>query len=362
MDSSVARILDANLNRAREALRVIEESARFGADDADLTAAVKQVRHDLADAVRLLDADSLLDARDTPGDVGTAIATESEGVRDSADDVVVSAFKRLTEALRVLAEYGKTVNATFAASVEQLRYRCYDLESRSRFDVARRRRFAEVRLYVLVTESLCGGDWLTVAEQAIDGGAGCLQLREKALSDDELLRRAEALRELTRRKGALLIINDRPDIARLAEADGVHVGQDDLAVGAARRIVGRRSIVGKSTHTLDQARSAIAERPDYIAVGPMFPTTTKPQDHIAGCRTLSAVLAETDRPHVAIGGITCDKVNQLAAVAIGGITARNVDQLTAIGCRCICVCGAVISQPDVLAAAGSLRGAMDRAL
>jgi thiamine-phosphate pyrophosphorylase len=344
VDAVVARILDANFNRAREALRVIEDSVRFGADDASLTAALKQLRHDLAAAIAGLDSQSLLTHRDTPGDVGTAISTDSEQTRDSMEDVVAAAFKRLTEALRVLEEYGKTVDASFAASIEQLRYRAYDLEMRVHFEPWRRRRFAQVRLYVLITESLCRGNWLRVAEAAIEGGAQCLQLRQKALPDGELLRRAEALRELTRMRDTLLIINDRPDIARLVAADGVHLGQDDMPVAAARRIVGQRIIIGKSTHTLDQARSALAEKPDYIAVGPMFATATKPQEHIAGPETLAAVLAETDRPHVAIGGITPDRIGQL----------------TAVGCRCVAVCSAVISQPEVTEAARAIRAGIDR--
>jgi thiamine-phosphate pyrophosphorylase len=342
MDTTIARILDANLNRARESLRVIEDFVRFGADDAALSSSLKHVRHDLAAAARRLDAGALLAARDTPGDVGTSIDTESERTRGSPDDVVVSAFKRLSEALRVLAEYGKTVDAEFAAMIEQLRYRCYDAEGRVRFEPWRQRRFGEVRLYVLMTEALCSGDWMRVAEQAIDGGAQCLQLREKDLSDAELLRRAHALRELTRLRGALLVVNDRPDIARLVEADGVHLGQEDVSVAAARRIVGQRIFVGKSTHSLDQARAALAEQPDYVAVGPMFPSTTKPQDQLAGPTVLAAVLAATDRPHAAIGGITVE----------------NVGELTAVGCRCIAVCSAVISQSDVRGAAAALREAM----
>ncbi len=339
MDKTVARILDANLNRTREALRVIEEAARFEADDPTLTEGLKQVRHDLTDAARRLDADALLAARDTAGDVGTHIETPSERRRDATADVLVSAFKRLGEGLRVLEEYGKTVDPDFAAAVERIRYRCYDLESQARFDRVRRERFAQVRLYVLVTESLCAGDWLTTAEQAIDGGAAAIQLREKELPDGELLARARRLRELTRRKGALLILNDRPDIARLVEADGVHVGQEDLPVAEVRRIVGPRSIIGKSTHTLEQARSAIAERADCIAVGPMFDSKTKPLGDIAGPETLKTVLAECELPTVAIGGIAPD----------------NIPQLTAVGCRCVAVCGAVIGQKDVRAAAAAIR-------
>jgi thiamine-phosphate pyrophosphorylase len=344
MESGVARILDANFNRAREAMRVIEESVRFGADDASLTAAMKQLRHDLAAAMAKLDAEGLLAGRDTPGDVGTTISTDAERTRDSTADVVAASFKRLTEALRVLEEYGKTVNAAFAAVIEQLRYRVYDLEVRVRFEPWRLRRFAGVRLYVLITESLCRDNWLAAAEAAIEGGAQCLQLREKAMPDGELLRRAEALRELTRRRDVLLVINDRPDIARLVGADGVHLGQDDMPVAAARRIAGQRALIGKSTHTLDQARNALAENPDYIAVGPMFATATKPQEHVAGPETLAAVLAEADRPLVAIGGITPDRIGAL----------------TAVGCRCVAVCTAVISQPDVTAAARAIRAIIDR--
>jgi thiamine-phosphate pyrophosphorylase len=343
MDPVVGRILDANLNRAREALRVIEESVRFGADDPARTEALKQVRHDLAVAVARLDPDDLLGSRDTPGDVGTRITLESERSREDAGDVVAASFKRLEEALRVLEEYGKTVDAGFAAAIEPLRYRIYDLEMRARFGPWRRERFAQVGLYVLITESLCSGPWLRVAEAAIDGGAQCLQLREKALPDAELLRRAEALRDLTRRRGVMCVINDRPDIARLVEADGLHLGQGDIPVSAARKIVGQRVIIGKSTHTLEQARAALAEEPDCIAVGPIFATSTKPEDPVAGPEILASVLKAIDRPHT----------------AIGGITARNIGSLMDVGCRCFAICGAVISQPDVAAAARTLRGIID---
>ncbi len=342
MDTAVARILDANQNRAREALRVIEESVRFAGNVPDLTAAIKQCRHDLSAALRQLPAEMLLEARDTAGDVGTSVNTDSERHRDSVDDVVTASFKRLTEALRVLEEYGKVVDVEFAAAIEALRYRVYDLEAAVRFEPWRRRRFGEVRLYVLITESLCHGPWLTIAEAAIDGGADCLQLREKGMDDAELLRRALALRELTRRRSVLFVMNDRPDIARLVEADGIHLGQDDMPVAAARRIVGPRILIGKSTHTIEQARAALAESPDYIAVGPMFDSTTKPQKHIAGPQTLAAVLGETDLPHVAIGGITVENVNVLRQV----------------GCRCIAVCSAVISRANPTKEAKSLRRAL----
>lgn len=136
-------------------------------------------------------------------------------------------------------------------------------------------------------------------------------------------------------RGALLIVNDRPDLARLAGADGVHVGQDDVSVAQARSVTGPRLLVGRSTHTREQIDAALADPPDYLAVGPMFPTATKPQEHIAGEATLRYAVARTALPVVAIGGIT--------AASAGGIAAA--------GASAVCVCSAVVSAADPAAAA-----------
>lgn len=360
--SAVARILDANFNRAREALRVMEDHARFVRDDPAGCEAVKRMRHDLATAVSRLPADCLLSARDTPGDVGTRITTDTERQRGQADDVLIAAAKRLPEALRTLEEYGKTVDAEFASAMEALRYRAYEVEQRLMLRGDRCARFARTRLYVLITESLCRGDWLQTAETAIDGGADCLQLREKGLNDSELLRRARLLTAICRKLGVLFIINDRPDIAVLADADGVHLGRADMSVADARRIIGPGRLIGVSTHTPEQFRAAAckttfasdstgpggtaalgcdssgAALPDYIAVGPMFASSTKPQDHVPGPDLLILAQRETGIPIVPIGGITLD----------------TVPQLTATGAQRICVCAAVIAQDDPRAAAVAL--------
>ena len=136
----------------------------------------------------------------------------------------------------------------------------------------------------------------------------------------------------------LLIINDRPDVAALCGADGVHVGQDDLPVADARRIVGAGRLVGVSTHTLAQARPAAADGADYIGVGPMFATATKDAGPVAGPQLLRQVAAEVPLPHVAIGGITAD----------------NVAQLVAAGARRVAVCSAVIAAADPQAAARAI--------
>jgi thiamine-phosphate pyrophosphorylase len=350
MDSDVLRIMDVNLNRTREALRVIEDYARFVLDDADATEAVKGCRHQVRAVIEAAGADALLAARDIVSDVGRDLKTPGELERGSAEDVVRAAFGRLSEAARVLGEYGKLVSAALATAAEALRYRCYELEQRVVLRGTVRRRFRDVRLYVLLTEALCRGPWQQTAEAAIRGGAGCLQLREKQVSDRELLDRARRLRELTAARGVLLAINDRPDIARLARADILHLGQDDLSVREARRIVGASLLVGKSTHTLEQFEAALAEEPDYLSVGPMFPTGTRPMGGaklqlcapLAGPQTLAAA-----RPRTA-----------LPLVAIGGITSENVGGVMAVGASCVAVCAAVIAADDVEAAARALRAAI----
>lgn len=331
MDSSVARIIDANLNRAREALRVIEEHARFVRDDADVAGQAKLARHGLRAIADAIGPDDLLAARDITGDVGRELKTADESKRESVDDVVRAAFARLTEAARVLGEYGKLLSATGADAAEKLRYRVYDLEQRLVLRGGLRARFRQVRLYVLITEALCVGQWLETAGAALGGGAGCLQLREKDLPDGELLLRAKRLRELTSQHDALLIINDRPDIARLSGADGVHLGQDDLSVAEARRVAGGGVLIGKSTHTIEQFESAVVEAPDYIAVGPMFASSTKPQDHIAGPETLAEAAKRT----------------QIPLVGIGGITASSAGAVIDAGAGCVCVCSAAIGADDV---------------
>lgn len=334
MSAAVLRILDANIDRAREALRVIEDYARFACDDADAAMQAKTARHALRDIAKQIGPDDLLAARDAAADVGRDAKTASELRRDSDEDVVRAAFARLQEAMRSIGEYGKLVCPPAAAAAEALRYAAYALEPCVLLRSDLRRRFAAARVYVLITEALCPHGWRETAQAALEGGAGCLQLREKGLEDAELLRRAHALRELTHRHGALLIVNDRADIARLAGADGVHVGQGDLPVREARSIAGWRLLVGKSTHTIEQLEAALAEQPDYLAVGPMFASATKPASEVAGPQLLAAAAGRTQLPVVAIGGITTDTAPQLRAAGASGV----------------CVCAAVAGAADPLEA------------
>ncbi|HEX8340637.1 MAG TPA: thiamine phosphate synthase [Tepidisphaeraceae bacterium] len=222
--------------------------------------------------------------------------------------------------------------------IEQLRYRFYDIEKAVLLTVAPGgERMAGVRLHVLITASLCRRSWLAVAEAAIDGGAGVLQLREKDLDGAELLIRAKQLVALCRRKGVIAILNDRPDIALLAGADGVHVGQSDLPIDAVRKLVGMDLLVGVSTHSIEQAQAALASGADYIGVGPIFPSTTKPQADLPGLAYAKQAAALP-----------------LPTVGISGVTAANAPAAAASGLTGVAVSSAVCSADDPAAAAAAI--------
>lgn len=339
---TAARAVDANLNRARESLRVLDDYARFVIDDRGLTERVKKLRHELAEASARLPAGLLLAARDTANDVGTAVFTEREYARTTPAEVAAVNLKRLQEALRSAEEFGKVLDAGFGRAVEAIRYEAYTLEREVVRGADARARLADARLYVLLTGSQCVRtlDW--VIEQAALGGADVFQLREKGLPDRELIARARQVREWTRRAGVLFVVNDRPDIARLVEADGVHLGQDDLPVAAARRIVGSEMLIGVSTHNVEQVRQAIRDGADYLGVGPTFPSRTKQFEAYAGLDFVREVAAETTLP----------------CFALGGINAGNVAEVVAAGARRIAVSAAVATADEPRAAAVELKGAL----
>lgn len=333
------RIIDANLNRAREGLRVIEDIARFALDDAPRTQELKALRHELVDAASRLPCDACqrLAHRDTPADVGTGIVGSGEMRRTGLAQIALAAFARLGEALRSLEEAAKALpGASHAAQLfEQLRYRAYEAEKRliAALPTARARQWT---LCVLITEALCTHHpWDRVATLAIEGGADSLQLREKSLADAELLARARRLVDLARAAPSrpAVILNDRPDLALLSGADAVHVGQDDLPLPDVRAIAGHRLLVGASTTNLDQARAARRAGADYVGLGPMFPSTTKHKQHLAGPAYLRAVLDDPD-------------LASLPHLAIGGITPENIATLRQAGCRGVAVSSAVCGAAD----------------
>ena len=335
---AILRILDAAANRAGEGLRVVEDYLRFVLDDAHLTSVCKQLRHDLATVLAEIAPAHRLAARDTPGDVGTQIATPAELSRDTAEEVAGASLKRTEQALRSLEEYSKVVVPGVSAGFESLRYRLYTLEKALTTTRDALARLQHARLYVLLDGRASFAEFSALAAELVEAGVHVIQLRDKRLDDRLLLARARKLRELTSSSQTLFIMNDRPDLAALSRADGVHVGQEELSVQDARTIVGPTALVGVSTHSLDQARQAVLDGASYIGVGPTFPSATKTFAELAGLDLLRAVAAEI----------------RLPAFAIGGISAENLPSVLETGFCRVAVSNAVVNAPASSASAKRL--------
>jgi thiamine-phosphate pyrophosphorylase len=331
----ILRAIDANGNRAREAVRVLEDYVRFVLDDQHLTERCKALRHAIAAALAHIPKLDRLAARETQADVGTHVSVPTEVRRASDADLVGANFGRLQEALRSLEEFGKRISPQLAAQLEQLRYQTYTLERAMAITDSSRDRLARARLYVLLDGRATVEEFCRLARVLVESGVHLMQLRDKRLDDRTLLERAHLLRLITRDGGTLFIMNDRPDLAVLADADGVHVGQEELSVKDARTLIGPRRLIGVSTHSIAQARQAVLDGADYLGVGPTFPSGTKQFEHFPGLEFVRAVAQEITLPAFAIGGITIDNLPQvldagLPRVAVSGAVTTATDPATTV--------------------------------
>jgi thiamine-phosphate pyrophosphorylase len=343
-DPQVHRILDASLNRAAEGLRVVEDYVRFALDDAHLASLAKQLRHDLAAAAAALPALERYAARDTQRDVGTSISTTAESHRPDAWSVCQASLERIKQSLRSLEEYGKVVAADLGARFEALRYQLYTLEAAIGGTVAAVERLRFTRLCVLVDGRASADKFSHLVRELIEAGVGAIQLRDKTLPVRQLVARARLLVATTRAtEKTLAIINDRPAVAAAADADGVHLGQDDFTVHDARAILGPRKLIGVSTHSIEQARQAVLDGANYIGAGPTFPSATKQFDAFPGTKLLSDIAGEIKLP----------------AFAIGGITLTNLPQVLATGATRIAVSSAVTAASSPGAAAAELMATLN---
>ena len=192
--------------------------------------------------------------------------------------------------------------------------------------------FSDVRLYVIISSGLAKKPVLETLQEVIQGGADAVQLREKMMSDGEFLALAKEFRRITSQSKILFIVNDRAEIAKKVDADGLHIGQSDLTIHSARKIIGYDRILGVSTHTIVQARKAQLEGADYISVGPLFPTITKDYEPPVGLDYLKEVKRNITIPFVAIGAINHENLNEI---------------LLAGGLR-VAICSAIICSNDIL--------------
>lgn len=337
MERAVYRIIDANFNRAREAARVVEEYCRFWLNCERLSARAKSVRHQLCSTALSIDKGALICSRDSETDFGRTMTVTGQMERKSLTDGFTAAAKRLTEALRALSEMCSIAEPALSEQFEQLRFEAYTLEKDIILFSNAKEKFSTVRLYIVLTVTNNNSDQQIndLIKSCIAGQADCIQLRSKGLCDSRVFKLAKDLADACRQNNILSIINDRVDIAAIAGADGVHLGQDDLDLRQARSMQLRPLIFGKSTHCLDELKSAIDEGADYVSLGPVFASPTKPGVKAVGLDYIEQALS-------ILGNF------QIGHAAIGGITVDNASQLLVMGIKTIAVSSAIMnsSQPE----------------
>jgi thiamine-phosphate pyrophosphorylase len=335
---NIYRILDANCNRAAEGLRVVEDICRFVFNAESFTKRLKSLRHQLIDAITLLDptGNQLIANRDSDADIGETLLPELETNRADVYALLVANFRRAQEATRVLEETGKLLHAKAGATFKTIRFDLYTLEK----DILTqfpKPTFRDIDLYVVTDQKLSKGRPLEeVVAAAIAGGATAIQLRDKDAATRTLLEIGTRIRLLTRDKSVLFIVNDRVDIAVAVDADGVHLGQDDLPILAARTILGYDKIIGISVSNLERAIAAEQAGADYLGLSPIFTTSTKPDAGTGlGLDFIRQVKQKVNIPLVAIGGINTDNIAEVieagadtAAVVSAVVSADNIEKAT----------------------------------
>jgi thiamine-phosphate pyrophosphorylase len=202
-----------------------------------------------------------------------------------------------------------------------------------------------IRLYVLISSSIATKSVKETARLVIDGGADTIQLREKTISDSEFISLAGEVRDITTKRGSLLIINDRVHVAREINADGVHLGQQDMSVLDARDIIGHEKVIGVSTHSVVQARQAQKDGADYIAIGPIYPTRTKDYEPSVGIQIIREISNTVNIP----------------IIAIGAITLENLDEVLSAGASRIAVCSAIIGSKDIYSSTSQFKEKLNEA-
>ncbi|NJK64298.1 MAG: thiamine phosphate synthase [Synechococcaceae cyanobacterium SM2_3_1] len=325
---AVARILDANLDRAREGLRVLEEWFRFGLEEADWASECKGMRQALAQ----WHADPLRLARDTAHDLGGEDSYPDTTHRRDLKEVLQANCGRVQEALRVLEEYSKLgaehllVHAEMAVICKKMRYRLYEIETHL-LGGSRQHTLHHSRLY-LVTQPVAG--WLTVVEQALQGGVSIVQYRHKQAESREIISDLQQLQPLCHRYRALMLVNDRVDLALAVNADGVHLGQTDLPIEAARHLLGPHKLIGMSTTNPEEVALALSTPVDYLGIGPVYATPTK-----------------ADKPAVGLDFVRYARDHvSLPWFAIGGIDLTNVAEVQAAGAERVAVVRALMQSSD----------------
>ena len=302
-DLRTSQIIDANLDRAREGLRVLEDWARFALGKEDLVVRIKNFRQILGK--NHLEIYKI--SRNHIEDQCKGLSHVEQNNKKSPSKIISSNSARVQEALRVIEEFSRNHNNKLSKIASEIRYEIYSLEIELlNFNTLERSKsiISENNLY-LITDNR--ENLLEIIEKILLGGVKIIQHRFKDGKDKDNLKKAIAINYLCKKYNSLFIVNDRVDIALASKADGVHLGQDDIDIKTARKLMGSSKIIGVSANNSADITYAIKNGCDYIGVGPVFQTLTKKNKEPLGIEKIKALTKDIQIPWFAIGGI--NKVN-----------------------------------------------------
>lgn len=315
-------LLDANLARVKEGLRVMEDIVRFVFVDKELFEAVKVLRHSLSQTETWFGTGHIIRAR-FGTDIGIEQTTKTEFERNSMYSLIRANASRVTEALRTLEEFAKIYTNKNAFLFQKARYQVYALER----DLMMRT--PHFYLYQYFEEGIIYpiSDSIEELKDYIDAGAKVVQLRDKSGNKQLIQQKVKELCRYLQKRYAegkekvVFILNDHVDLAARLPVDGVHIGQEDGEVLQTRIQIGSNKIIGRSTHNSEQANRAVMEGVDYIGVGPIYATPTKADRKAIGLETLEIIAETVPLPLVAIGGIDPSNVREIYAQGVRNVAA-----------------------------------------
>ncbi len=306
-DNRIAQLIDANLDRAREGLRVMEDWCRFVLKRKDFSVKIKDWRQQLGANHHNI----YRKARLTSQDPSIGVSHPLQKNRLTPEDIFIANSSRVQEALRVIEEFTRITDPKLSELATKIRYETYEIEINvlnAKKVLDHRQILKDCSIYLITNNRR---NLKEIVTQALEAGVKIVQYREKYINDSEKVMQAKDLSSLCKKYNSLFIVNDRIDIALAVDADGIHLGQEDIPTKIAREILGYEKIIGRSTHCLEDIKNAEDEGCDYIGIGPIYSSETKKTLHPIGIDYLSKGLNKTFLPAFAIGGINSSNINQL---------------------------------------------------
>ena len=306
-DLQISQIIDANLDRAREGLRVLEDWARFGLGLENHVIKIKNFRQILGKN----HLEVYKQSRNHIEDQCKGLTHVEQSKRKSPEKIISSNAARVQEALRVIEEFSRLNNKELSKIASEIRYEIYTLEIELLNFNTRKKLEKIIRendLYAITDQKL---DGIEKIEDILIGGVKILQYRFKTGTDKDHLDKAIRLKKLCKKYNSLFIVNDRVDIALASNADGIHLGQDDLDLKTARKLLGNSKIIGISANNKIDISNSIKNGCDYIGIGPVFKTPTKKDKEPLGLEKIKTLTKDIEIPWFAIGGINKNNISYL---------------------------------------------------